>query len=64
MNGIFQITGGKRLHGEITPQGAKNEALQIICAVLLTDETSRFRDAPRSHVGALWRSLHANSRWR
>lgn len=34
----FEITGGKSLHGEITPQGAKNEALQIICAVLLTPE--------------------------
>ena len=32
----FQVTGGKRLHGYITPQGAKNEALQIISAVLLT----------------------------
>jgi UDP-N-acetylglucosamine 1-carboxyvinyltransferase len=32
----FEITGGKRLHGEIIPQGAKNEALQVICAVLLT----------------------------
>ena len=36
--GSFEITGGKQLHGEITPQGAKNEALQVICAVLLTDE--------------------------
>ena len=33
----FEIIGGKRLHGEIVPQGAKNEALQILCAVLLTD---------------------------
>ena len=32
----FRITGGKRLSGEITPQGAKNEALQVLCAVLLT----------------------------
>lgn len=32
----FEITGGCRLSGEITPQGAKNEALQILCAVLLT----------------------------
>ncbi|HRY33658.1 MAG TPA: UDP-N-acetylglucosamine 1-carboxyvinyltransferase [Bacteroidales bacterium] len=32
----FEITGGHSLHGEITPQGAKNEALQVICAVLLT----------------------------
>lgn len=34
----FIIEGGNRLHGEIAPQGAKNEALQIICAVLLTSE--------------------------
>ena len=32
----FQVNGGKRLNGQITPQGAKNEALQIISAVLLT----------------------------
>ena len=34
----FKIKGGKKLHGKITPQGAKNEALQILCAVLLTSE--------------------------
>jgi UDP-N-acetylglucosamine 1-carboxyvinyltransferase len=34
----FEIHGGKKLKGEITPQGAKNEALQVICAVLLSDE--------------------------
>lgn len=34
----FVIEGGTRLSGEITPQGAKNEALQILCAVLLTSE--------------------------
>jgi len=32
----FEVTGGKRLKGEITPQGAKNEALQVISAVLLS----------------------------
>ena len=36
--GKFKIEGGLKLSGEITPQGAKNEALQIICAVLLTPE--------------------------
>ena len=35
---IFEVRGGKKLSGEITPQGAKNEALQIISAVLLTSE--------------------------
>lgn len=34
----FLIEGGHRLHGDIQPQGAKNEALQILCAVLLTPE--------------------------
>jgi len=34
----FEIKGGKKLKGEIIPQGAKNEALQILCAVLLTPE--------------------------
>jgi UDP-N-acetylglucosamine 1-carboxyvinyltransferase len=34
----FEILGGKKLKGEIKPQGAKNEALQILCAVLLTPE--------------------------
>lgn len=36
---VFEVTGGRRLSGEIVPQGAKNEALEILCAVLLTKET-------------------------
>jgi UDP-N-acetylglucosamine 1-carboxyvinyltransferase len=43
---IFEITGGKSLKGEITPQGAKNEVLQIICAVLLTPEKVTVRNIP------------------
>lgn len=35
---IFEVHGGKKLKGDIIPQGAKNEALQILCAVLLTKE--------------------------
>lgn len=35
---IFEVTGGHTLRGDIEPQGAKNEALQILCAVLLTPE--------------------------
>src|ERR1035437_3552152 len=35
---VFEIVGGKKLKGEIIPQGSKNEALQILCAVLLTPE--------------------------
>ncbi|WKS95459.1 UDP-N-acetylglucosamine 1-carboxyvinyltransferase [Riemerella columbina] len=46
MSGSFQIRGGKQLHGEITPQGAKNEALQILCAVLLTDQEVRIKNIP------------------
>lgn len=42
----FQVTGGKKLHGDIHPQGAKNEALQIISAVLLTDETVTVSNVP------------------
>jgi UDP-N-acetylglucosamine 1-carboxyvinyltransferase len=49
MSGTFQIRGGKRLHGEITPQGAKNEALQILCAVLLTDDEVRIKNIPDIH---------------
>ena len=35
---IFKVEGGHRLSGEVMPQGAKNEALQILCATLLTKE--------------------------
>ena len=42
----FIIEGGHRLRGEITPQGAKNEALQVLCAVLLTDEPVRIKNIP------------------
>jgi UDP-N-acetylglucosamine 1-carboxyvinyltransferase len=43
---IFEVVGGKKLSGEITPQGAKNEALQIISAVLLTDEEVTIHNIP------------------
>lgn len=46
MSGAFEIRGGKKLSGEITPQGAKNEALQILCAVLLTEEEVRITNIP------------------
>ena len=49
MSGTFQIRGGKQLHGEIIPQGAKNEALQILCAVLLTDDEVRVKNIPDIH---------------
>ncbi len=42
----FIIEGGNKLHGEITPQGAKNEALQILSAVLLTDERVVVHNVP------------------
>lgn len=44
--GSFIIEGGKQLKGEITPQGAKNEALQILCAVLLTPERITIHNIP------------------
>ena len=43
---IFEVRGGKKLSGEITPQGAKNEALQIISAVLLTNEEVLIKNIP------------------
>ena len=42
----FEITGGRKLRGEIVPQGAKNEALQVLCAVLLTPEKVRIEHVP------------------
>jgi len=42
----FEIYGGNKLQGDIYPQGAKNEALQILCAVLLTDEEVTVRNVP------------------
>ncbi|MBR1664943.1 MAG: UDP-N-acetylglucosamine 1-carboxyvinyltransferase [Bacteroidaceae bacterium] len=42
----FRIEGGFRLCGEITPQGAKNEALQVLCAVLLTDQPVHIENIP------------------
>lgn len=43
---IFEVTGGKHLKGDIIPQGAKNEALQVICAVLLTKEKVTIGNIP------------------
>ena len=42
----FRIVGGKKLKGEIIPQGAKNEALQVICAVILTSEKITIHNIP------------------
>jgi UDP-N-acetylglucosamine 1-carboxyvinyltransferase len=44
----FEVIGGKKLKGDLIPQGAKNEALQVICAVLLTPETVVIRNIPES----------------
>lgn len=44
--GTFEIKGGLRLSGEIQPQGAKNEALQILCSVLLTPEEVTIHNVP------------------
>ena len=44
---IFKVEGGHRLHGAITPQGAKNEALQILCATLLTPQRVVVRNIPQ-----------------
>ena len=42
----FEIEGGVKLKGELTPQGAKNEALQVLCAVLLTEDTVHIENIP------------------
>lgn len=42
----FEVVGGKPLSGSIVPQGAKNEALQVICAALLTTEEVRLHNVP------------------
>ena len=42
----FRILGGKSLKGEVKPQGAKNEALQILCAVLLSDDEIIIENIP------------------
>ena len=42
----FEVRGGNKLHGSIVPQGAKNEALQILCAVLLTEEPVTISNIP------------------
>ncbi|MBQ3203435.1 MAG: UDP-N-acetylglucosamine 1-carboxyvinyltransferase [Alistipes sp.] len=44
---IFRVEGGTRLSGEVVPQGAKNEALQILCAVLLTRERVVVHNIPQ-----------------
>lgn len=43
---LFKIEGGHELSGSVTPQGAKNEVLQILCAVLLTPEKVRINNVP------------------
>lgn len=57
----FIIEGGHKLSGEITPQGAKNEALQVLCATLLTDAPVRIKNIPDisdvNHQIALLREL-------
>ncbi len=44
--GSFHIEGGHKLKGTLTPQGAKNEALQILCATLLTDQKVEIENIP------------------
>lgn len=46
MGNSFEVTGGTVLQGELVPQGAKNEALQVICATLLTPEKVIIRNIP------------------
>ena len=46
MQESFEVTGGISLKGTLTPQGAKNEALQVLCAVLLTKEKVTISNVP------------------
>ena len=47
--GTFSIEGGHKLKGSIYPQGAKNEALQVICAALLTKDEVIINNIPVKH---------------
>ena len=47
MNGLITVTGGKRLSGEVTVQGAKNSVLPILAATILSGDTCRIRRCPR-----------------
>lgn len=65
--GTFIIEGGHRLKGEITPQGAKNEALQVICATLLTQEEVRIQNIPNildvNNLIALLELMGVSTHW-
>lgn len=63
----FIIEGGHRLKGEITPQGAKNEALQVICATLLTQKEVRIQNIPNildvNNLITLLEEMGVKTRW-
>ena len=63
----FIIEGGNRLKGEITPQGAKNEALQVICATLLSEEDVRIQNIPNildvNNLIALLEQMGVSTQW-
>lgn len=63
----FVIEGGHCLKGEITPQGAKNEALQVICATLLTDKSVRIQNIPHildvDNLIALLEQMGVQTKW-
>lgn len=63
----FIIEGGHRLKGEITPQGAKNEALQVICATLLTADEVRIQNIPNildvNNLIALLQEMGVTTHW-
>ena len=54
----FKIEGGHLLSGEIRPQGAKNEALQVICATLLTSEAVTIHNIPNIRDVNGWARIH------
>lgn len=55
----FEVYGGKQLKGDLQPQGAKNEALQVLCASLLTEQPVTIKNIPNiSDVNKLMELLH------
>ena len=64
---VFKVEGGHRLSGEITPQGAKNEALQVICATLLTPGRVVIENIPRildvEQLIALLQAMGVRTEW-
>ena len=60
----FIVEGNHRLHGEIIPQGAKNEALEVICATMLTSEEVVIENVPDEYCIYSTSDSHCSDRER